>query len=64
MAIGCSEFGTLFNFHQDGSLFKFTFFFGGPDKSQQAFSYENVPCLHNGIPALESLHRAWSSRIT
>ncbi|KAG6913735.1 hypothetical protein DXG01_004673 [Tephrocybe rancida] len=32
-----------------------------PDRAQQAFSAENVPTLHNGIPALEALHSAWSS---
>ncbi|KAG6862803.1 hypothetical protein C0991_010099, partial [Blastosporella zonata] len=32
-----------------------------PDCAQQAFSAENVPTLHNGIPALEALHAAWSS---
>jgi len=32
------------------------------DNAQQAFSSENVPTLHLGIPALEALYRAWSSR--
>ncbi|PPQ76982.1 hypothetical protein CVT24_009477, partial [Panaeolus cyanescens] len=29
---------------------------------KQAFSYENTPCLHTAIPALERLYHAWSSR--
>ena len=32
------------------------------DNAQQAFSSEHVSTLHLGIPALEALHRAWSSR--
>ena len=32
------------------------------DNAQQAFSLEQVSTLHLGIPALEALHRAWSSR--
>ena len=32
------------------------------DNAQQAFSSDNVPTLHYAIPALEALHRAWSSR--
>ena len=32
------------------------------DNAQQAFSSEQVSTLHLGIPALEALHRAWSSR--
>ncbi|KAG6913491.1 hypothetical protein DXG01_006460 [Tephrocybe rancida] len=32
-----------------------------PDCAQQAFSAENAPTLHNGIPALEALHAAWSA---
>ncbi|KAG6905004.1 hypothetical protein DXG01_005675 [Tephrocybe rancida] len=31
------------------------------DRAQQAFSTENAPILHNGIPALEALHAVWSS---
>lgn len=33
------------------------------NKSQQAFSSENTSTLHQAIPALESLHKAWSVRI-
>jgi hypothetical protein len=29
---------------------------------QHAFSSDNIPTLHLAIPALESLHKAWSSR--
>ena len=32
------------------------------DNAQQAFSSEHVSTLHLSIPALEALHRAWSSR--
>ncbi|RXW12193.1 hypothetical protein EST38_g13661 [Candolleomyces aberdarensis] len=32
------------------------------DRAQQVFSSENKPCLSNGLPALEKLHMAWSSR--
>lgn len=32
------------------------------DNAQQAFSSENASTLHLAIPALEALHRAWSSR--
>lgn len=32
------------------------------DNAQQAFSSDQVSTLHLGIPALEALHRAWSSR--
>jgi hypothetical protein len=32
------------------------------DNAQQAFSSEQVSTLHLAIPALEALHRAWSSR--
>jgi hypothetical protein len=32
------------------------------DKAQQAFSSDQVSTLHLGIPALEALHKAWSSR--
>ena len=31
------------------------------DNAQQAFSSEQVSTLHLAIPALEALHRAWSS---
>ncbi|KAJ3816107.1 hypothetical protein F5880DRAFT_1619778 [Lentinula raphanica] len=34
------------------------------DHAQQAFSSEKEPSLHIGIPALEALHRAWSTRST
>jgi len=29
---------------------------------QQAFSYDNSSTLHSSIPALEALHKAWSSQ--
>ncbi|KAG6855329.1 hypothetical protein H0H87_004895 [Tephrocybe sp. NHM501043] len=32
-----------------------------PDRAQQAFSAENTPTLHNGVPTLEALHAAWSA---
>ncbi|KAF5340659.1 hypothetical protein D9611_007287 [Ephemerocybe angulata] len=32
------------------------------DESQQAFSSETEPVLHNALPALEKLYKAWSSR--
>ncbi|KAJ3828572.1 hypothetical protein F5880DRAFT_1472165, partial [Lentinula raphanica] len=32
------------------------------DQAQQAFSSEKEPSLYIGIPALEALHRAWSTR--
>ena len=32
------------------------------DNAQQSFSSETVPTLHRAIPALEALHKAWSSR--
>lgn len=32
------------------------------DRAQQAFSSETEPSLHIGLPALEALHRAWSTR--
>lgn len=32
------------------------------DNAQQAFLSEQVSTLHLAIPALEALHRAWSSR--
>ncbi|KAF8470959.1 hypothetical protein DFH94DRAFT_811464 [Russula ochroleuca] len=32
------------------------------DNAQQAFSSENVPTLNLAIPALEALHKAWSTR--
>jgi hypothetical protein len=31
------------------------------DKYQQAFSYDNTPCLHAAIPMPEKLHKAWHS---
>ncbi|KAG6834676.1 hypothetical protein H0H93_008099, partial [Arthromyces matolae] len=34
------------------------------DNAQQAFSSDQGPSLHLAIPALESLHKAWSSRIS
>ena len=33
------------------------------DVAQQAFSSEQGSTLHLAIPALETLHRAWSSRV-
>ncbi|KAF5340819.1 hypothetical protein D9757_009868 [Collybiopsis confluens] len=33
------------------------------DHAQQAFSSENEPCLHIGLPALEALHHAWSKQL-
>ncbi|THH18798.1 hypothetical protein EUX98_g8896 [Antrodiella citrinella] len=32
------------------------------DRAQQSFSYENVSTMHQALPALEALHKAWSSR--
>ena len=32
------------------------------DNAQQVFLSVNVPTLHFAIPALEALHRVWSSR--
>jgi len=32
------------------------------DNAQQAFSTDKASTLHLGIPALEALHKAWSSR--
>jgi hypothetical protein len=32
------------------------------DKAQQAFSSEQTPTLFNAVPALETLHAAWTSR--
>jgi hypothetical protein len=32
------------------------------DNAQHAFSSSKVPTLHFAIPALEGLHRAWSTR--
>ncbi|RXW14436.1 hypothetical protein EST38_g11418 [Candolleomyces aberdarensis] len=32
------------------------------DQAQQAFSSETEPSLYNGLPALERLHKAWTSR--
>jgi hypothetical protein len=34
------------------------------DQVQQAFSSDEGPSLHAGLPALEALHKAWSSRAT
>ena len=34
------------------------------DAAQQAFSYDNTPTLHTALPALEALHKAWSSQST
>jgi hypothetical protein len=33
------------------------------DNAQQAFSSDQNPSLHLAIPALEALHKAWSSRL-
>ena len=32
------------------------------DNAQQSFSSDGHPSLHNAIPALEALHKAWMSR--
>ncbi|KAJ8580566.1 hypothetical protein M405DRAFT_47524 [Rhizopogon salebrosus TDB-379] len=32
------------------------------DNAQQAFSSDNGPSLHLALPALEGLHKAWTSR--
>jgi len=32
------------------------------DAAQQAFSSDEGPSLHLALPALEALHKAWSSR--
>jgi hypothetical protein len=32
------------------------------DKAQQAFSSDQISTLHLGIPALEALYKAWSTR--
>jgi hypothetical protein len=37
-------------------------FYKHADNAQQAFSSEQASTLHLAIPALEALHRAWSSR--
>lgn len=37
-------------------------FYKHADNAQQAFSSEHTCTLHLAIPALEALHRAWSSR--
>lgn len=34
------------------------------EDAQQAFSSDKGPSLHRALPALEKLHRAWSSRTT
>ncbi|GLB43962.1 putative hAT family C-terminal dimerisation region [Lyophyllum shimeji] len=34
------------------------------DKAQQAFSSDSQPSLHHALPALESLYKAWSSRMS
>jgi hypothetical protein len=34
------------------------------DNAQQAFSSDQNPSLHLAIPALEALHKAWSSRLS
>ena len=33
------------------------------DKAQQAFSSAQTPTLFNTIPAIETLHAAWASRV-
>lgn len=33
------------------------------DNAQQAFSSDQNPSLHLAVPALEALHKAWSSRL-
>ena len=32
------------------------------ERAQQAFSSDDGPSLHSGLPSLEALHKAWSSR--
>lgn len=32
------------------------------DQRQQALSSDRYPCLHSAIPALEGLHKVWSTR--
>lgn len=32
------------------------------DLAQQAFSYDNTPTLHTGLPALEALHKSWKMK--
>lgn len=32
------------------------------DAAQQAFSSDEGPSMHSAIPALESLHRAWTTQ--
>lgn len=32
------------------------------DRAQRAFSSDEGPSLHSGLPALETLHKAWSSQ--
>ena len=32
------------------------------DLAQQAFSYDNTPTLHTGLPALEALHKSWTTK--
>ncbi|KAF8804846.1 hypothetical protein BYT27DRAFT_7106103 [Phlegmacium glaucopus] len=34
------------------------------NKYQQTFSHDSTPSLHTAIPALEKIHKAWSSHIT
>ncbi|OJT04203.1 hypothetical protein TRAPUB_5111 [Trametes pubescens] len=36
---------------------------GHADKAQQAFSAEEGPTLHHGLPALEALHKSWTARL-
>jgi hypothetical protein len=37
-------------------------YFQHADRAQQAFSSDEGPSLHSGLPALEALHKAWSSQ--
>ncbi|KAF8638777.1 hypothetical protein AX14_010153, partial [Amanita brunnescens Koide BX004] len=37
---------------------------GHAEKAQQAFSSDQGPTLHLALPALEALHKAWSTRVS
>jgi len=32
------------------------------DLAQQAFSYDSTPILHAALPALEALHKSWTTK--
>jgi hypothetical protein len=49
-------------FHHHFTLHSFSFSSQFADVAQQAFSSDAGTTLHLAIPALETLHRAWSSR--